>query len=226
MGKIKWWGHANFQITTPGGKEIFIDPWFTENPACPTKVEDVGKVDLVLVTHDHFDHRGDAVTLLRRGGQAAGQPEFLAQLEQEGIPGGQLVAMNIGGSVQLQGVTVKMVHAFHSAAYGSPVGWILTMENGIVIYHAGDTGIFADLALWQVLYGVDVALLPIGGVFTMDPDQGAKAVELLRPRVVIPMHYGSFPLLVQEAGGFIRLVKEKTPEVEVVALNPGEEWNF
>ena len=227
MAKIKWLGHAAFQITTAQGQHIYIDPWLEGNPSCPVAKEDLEPADLVLVTHDHHDHLGDAAALLEEGGAvAAGQPELIGQLEEAGVPTEKLVGMNIGGSLEAAGVVVTMTQAFHSAAQGTPVGYILTLPEGTVIYHAGDTGIFGDMELLGELYDIDVALLPIGSVFTMDPHQAAMAVELLSPQLVIPMHYGTFPALVQDADEFTQLVGERTPEVKVIALEPGAKWEF
>ncbi|MGI6575623.1 MAG: metal-dependent hydrolase [bacterium] len=227
MNKVRWLGHAAFQITTGKGRQIYIDPWLEGNPACPVKKEDLPAADLVLVTHDHFDHMGDAAALLQAGGgKSVGQPELIRQLERSGVAGDKLTGMNVGGSVEIDGITVTMTHAFHSAGNGAPVGFILTLEDGKVIYHSGDTGLFGDLELFGRLYHIDLALLPIGSVFTMDPKQAAVAVKLLAPKAVIPMHYGSFPILVQSAAEFNQLVAKEAPGVEAVALEPGGEWEF
>lgn len=227
MGRIRWLGHAAFQITTNEGKQIYIDPWFEGNPASPVQGQDLEEADLVLVTHDHFDHLGDAVKLLKGArARAMGQPELLGVLEAQGVPGEKLMGMNVGGTVEVAGVAVTMTQAFHSAGKGSPAGFILTLLGGPVIYHAGDTGLFGDMKLLGELYNIDVALLPIGGVYTMDPLQAATAVKLISPRVVIPMHYRTFPALAQDAARFVRLVQEKAPRVEVVVLEPGGQWEF
>jgi|CZCB01.1.fsa_nt_gi L-ascorbate metabolism protein UlaG (beta-lactamase superfamily) len=227
VGRIRWLGHAAFQITTNEGKQIYIDPWLEGNPAYPLKGEELEEADLVLVTHDHFDHLGDAVRLLQGAkARAVGQPELLGVLEVEGVPGEKLLGMNTGGTVEVAGIAVTMTQAFHSSSKGSPVGFILHLPAGPVIYHAGDTGLFGDMKLFAELYNIDVALLPIGGVYTMDPLQAATAVKLLSPRVVIPMHYRTFPALAQDAKRFARLVQEKAPRVEVVVLEPGGQWEF
>jgi L-ascorbate metabolism protein UlaG (beta-lactamase superfamily) len=227
MVKVKWLGHAAFLLTTSTGKEIYLDPWLEGNPSFSLKKEDLPPADLVLVTHDHFDHLGDAAELLLAGkGKSAGQPELVGQLKAAGVPDEQLIGMNIGGSVKVAGITVTMVQAFHSAGKGSPVGFILTLEDGKVIYHSGDTGLFGDMELLGRLYEIDLALLPIGSVFTMDPQQAAVAARLVSPQAVIPMHYGTFPALVQDAAEFVKLTKEEAPEVEVVVLEPGGQWKF
>ncbi|NLJ33896.1 MAG: metal-dependent hydrolase [Firmicutes bacterium] len=227
MAKLRWLGHAAFQITTAEGRQIYIDPWLEGNPSCPVAKGDLEVADLVLVTHDHHDHLGDAAALLAAGDAVAvGQPELIGQLEAAGVPVEKLIGMNIGGSVEVAGVVVTMTQAFHSAARGGPVGYILTLAQGQVIYHAGDTGIFSDMELLGKLYDIDVALLPIGSVYTMDPFQAAAAVELISPQVVFPMHYGTFPALVQDAAEFSQLVAKRTPHVKVIVLKPGEKWEF
>ncbi len=227
MAIIRWLGHAAFQITTAEGRHIYIDPWLKGNPTCPVAMEDLEPADLVLVTHDHSDHLGDAAALLAaKGALAAGQPELIGQLKEAGVAAEKLIGMNIGGSIEAAGVVVTMTQAFHSACRGTAVGFILTLPTGQVIYHAGDTGIFGDMELLGQLYGIDVALLPIGSVYTMDPLQAAAAVDLLAPQVVFPMHYGTFPALVQDAREFTRLVGEKAPQVKVIAPEPGQVWEF
>lgn len=227
MAVIRWLGHAAFQITTAEGRHIYIDPWLKGNPTCPVATEDLEPADLVLVTHDHSDHLGDAAELLgTEGAVAAGQPELIGQLKAAGVPAEKLIGMNIGGSVEVAGLVVTMTQAFHSAGQGTAVGYILTLPTGPVIYHAGDTGIFGDMELLGELYDIDVALLPIGSVYTMDPLQAATAVELLSPQLVFPMHYGTFPALVQDATEFIRLVGEKTPRVKVIVPEPCQVWEF
>ncbi|MFO8059195.1 MAG: metal-dependent hydrolase [Bacillota bacterium] len=220
--KVRWIGHSAFEIITGGGMRILIDPWITGNPACPDELDRFSDVDLLLITHDHFDHKGEDIPFLTSGGAtAAVQPEVLAALKKEGLQEG--VGMNIGGTVSIEGVEVTMVQAFHSSTLGAPCGYILTTEDGKKIYHAGDTGIFSSMSVLGDMYDIDLAMLPIGSVYVMDPVQASFAVQMLRPKKVIPMHYGTFPALVGDPGEFSRLVAEKTPEVEVCVLKPGEE---
>jgi L-ascorbate metabolism protein UlaG (beta-lactamase superfamily) len=132
--------------------------------------------------------------------------------------------MNIGGTVDIEGIGITMTQAFHSSESGAPCGYIVTLEDGTVIYHAGDTGIFESMKTLGDLYSIDMALLPIGSCFTMDPYQAAWAIKLLRPKKVIPLHYKTFPLLVQDADGFVNKAKELAPDVKVVVLNPGDTY--
>ncbi|MBI5117014.1 metal-dependent hydrolase [Candidatus Poribacteria bacterium] len=227
---VKWHGHANFQITSANGKNILIDPWFEGNPSCSTQLADLKNIDYILVTHDHFDHMGNAVDIaLTTKAMIIGLVETAAKLQSDfGVPQEQVVnggyGMNIGGTANLDGIKFTLTQAFHSSASGSPCGFIVKLENGKTIYHSGDTGIFATMATLGDMYKLDLALLPIGSVFTMDPFQAAHALTLLKPKAVIPMHYQTFPILEPDASEFLKLAKEKAPGVKVVALNPGEEY--
>jgi len=222
---VKWLGHAACQITTAQGKVILIDPWITDNPSCPIKKEDLTKVDLILVTHNHFDHMGLDIPYLvnATGATVIVQPELAGQLQADGVNTANIIygmGMNIGGTVEVAGIKVTMTQAFHS---GNPVGFIVRLEDGTTIYHAGDTGIFESMRLLGEIYQIDLALLPIGSVFVMDPLQAAISLTLLKPKKVMPIHYRTFPILVQDAGEFIKLANEKSPGVEVAAIEPGQE---
>jgi len=226
---IKWLSHAGFIITSPEGKTVIIDPWITDNPLCPIKLEDIKAADIVLVTHDHFDHAANAADIVKNTGAILiAAPETAGKFQaQMGVPAENVLfggyGMNIGGSAEVKGITITMTQAFHSSETASPAGYIVKLENGTTIYHAGDTGIFASMGLLGELYKIDVALLPIGSVFTMDPFQAAKALKLLNPKVTIPMHYRTFPILEQDASRFVELAKKEAPRVKVVVLEPGQE---
>lgn len=229
--KVKWLGHAGFQITSNEGKVILIDPWISGNPLACCAIGDLKKADLVLVTHDHFDHSGDAAPItINTGATLVAMPETVGRLQGEcGVPSSQIVfgmGMNIGGTYQQDGISITMTQAFHSSRTGSPAGYIIKLENGFTIYHAGDTGVFSSMEILGRLYPLDLAILPIGSVFTMDPVQAAYAVKLLNPKKVIPMHYATFPILVQEAAPFVGEIKESSPGVEVIVLKPGQEQAF
>lgn len=225
---VKWLGHAACQITTGRGKVVLIDPWITGNPSCPVKKEEIKKADLILITHDHFDHLGsDLPDLVKATGAVViAQPELTAAIQQSGVSQENIIfgmGMNIGGQVEVAGIKVTMTHAFHSGTAGGAVGYIITLEDGKTVYHSGDTGIFADMEIFGRLYHIDLALLPIGSVFVMDPVQAAFSLTLLKPKKVVPIHYKTFPILVQDAGQFVSLAREKAPETRVEVLNPGEE---
>lgn len=228
---IKWLSHAGFQITSNSGKILYIDPWF-ENPLSAFNINDVKEAAMVLVTHDHFDHVGQAADVVKKtGGLLVANVETARRLQSEShIPAEKVCyfgyGMNIGGNLLYEGISVTMTQAFHSTATGAPCGYIIKLEDGTTIYHAGDTGLFDSMKIFGELYKIDVALLPIGSVFTMDPLQAAWAVKMISPKKVIPMHYKTFPILIQDPKEFVDLTRQEAPNVEVVVLNPGQEYAF
>jgi L-ascorbate metabolism protein UlaG (beta-lactamase superfamily) len=226
---IKYLGHAGFQIATKNEKVIIIDPWLTGNPSAACQVEEIVKADMVLVTHDHFDHIADVGRIVKAtGATLVGMPEVVGKLKEDaGIPDSQIVfgmGMNIGGTAHIDGIAITMTQAYHSCEKGSPAGYIIKLEDGFTIYHAGDTGVFYSMKILGELYNIDLALLPIGGVFTMDPTQAAMAAKLLQVKKVIPMHYKTFPILEQDALPFTEIMKKEVPEAEVLVLDPGNEY--
>jgi len=229
---LRWLSHAFFRVETDGGKVIYIDPWITNNPLCPIKLEDIDRGDIVMVTHDHFDHSSNVVEIANKTqATVIGCPEIVGKLKTgQGLAEGQVVfwgiGMNIGGTAKVGEISITMTQAFHSSETGVPAGYIIKLEDGTTIYHAGDTGIFASMKLLGQLYPIDIALLPIGGCFTMDPYQAAQALSLLKPKKAIPMHYKTFPILEQNADNFVKLAKEKAPEVEVIVLSPGDSYQI
>lgn len=232
MGRtsVQWLSHAGFLIESPGGRRLLIDPWLRDNPLAPFGPERIEAADLILVTHDHFDHVGDAVEIANRtGAVVVAQPETVERLQREaGLPAERVInggfGMNVGGRVEVGGIAVIMTHAFHSSLTASPAGYVLRLEDGTTLYHAGDTGLFYDMKLLGALYEVDIALLPIGGCFTMDPVQAVEAVRLIEPKVVIPMHYATFPVLEQTPDRFLERARREVSSVRVVVLKPGERF--
>ncbi len=204
---ITWFGHACIRIDTPGGKVVLVDPWFG-NPRSPLAADAVDRCDVLLVTHGHGDHMGDAVALASRLRPAWPCIHEMSLWLARRLPGGgdAITGMNKGGTVDVAGLRVTMTGADHSAGdwnaagettlyLGEPAGFVIEMENGFRIYHAGDTNVFGDMRLIGELWRPDLAILPIGGHFTMGPGEAAKAVELLGVQHVLPIHYGTFPIL-------------------------------
>jgi L-ascorbate metabolism protein UlaG (beta-lactamase superfamily) len=204
---ITWNGHACVEVATAGGRTILIDPWFG-NPRSPRSADSVTACDLLLVTHGHDDHMGDAVALAARLRPAWPCIHELSLWLARRLPGGgdQVIGMNKGGTVEAAGLRVTMTGADHSAGawnaegettlyLGEPVGFVIELEDGYRIYHAGDTQAFSDMALIRELHRPDLAILPIGGHYTMDPAGAALAVGLLGVHDVMPIHYGTFDAL-------------------------------
>lgn len=222
---LTWHGHAAFQLLT-ADICVLIDPFFHGNPSCAACHTSLEKVDLVLITHDHGDHVGQAVDICRRtGAHLLAIVETAARIKGLGLPGGQLVngiGINIGGTVNFKGLAITMVQALHSSESGLAVGYILRLKDGTCLYHAGDTGIFSTMELYGRLFSIDLAMLPIGGVFTMDPRQAALACSMLRCREVLPMHWGTFPVLEQNTAEFARELAEHAPQARMVDLQPNK----
>jgi len=204
---ITWYGHACVEIRTVGGTTVLIDPWFG-NPRSPKTADEVTDCDLLLVTHGHSDHMGDSIALASRLRPVWPCIHEMSLWLGRRLPGGRdaVMGMNKGGTVEAAGLRVTMTGAEHSAGdwnaaaettlyLGEPAGFVVELEDGYRIYHAGDTAVFGDMALIRELHRPDLALLPIGGHFTMDPVGAALAVELLGVKDVMPIHYGTFPFL-------------------------------
>jgi L-ascorbate metabolism protein UlaG (beta-lactamase superfamily) len=228
-----WYGHACWQVTTPGGKTILFDPWFG-NPLSPRPATDVDRCDLLLVSHGHADHFGDALLVGSRTRPA--WPcihELSLWLGRNYAHKDGLIGMNKGGTVEAAGLKVSMVRAEHSSGdlyagaespiyLGEPVGFVVELEDGFRFYFAGDTDLFGDMRLIGERYRPSLALLPIGGHFTMDPVAAAHAVELLGVDAVAPMHYGTFPALAGTPGQLRgELAKRGLGHVTVHETTPG-----
>jgi L-ascorbate metabolism protein UlaG (beta-lactamase superfamily) len=244
--EVVWLGQAGFKITSPGGKVIVTDPWLRTNPSAPSPYKELdgfGKIDVLLVSHGHFDHIADAPALSQRYNVPLRAPGDLSQaLTTLGVlPPAMLPRMNKGGTVQpAPGIKVTAVRAEHSSVYvwrnlgsgkdethpgGEPVGWIIELENGFRIYHAGDTAAFGDMRLINERYKPDLALVPIGGNFTMDPVDAAWAVkDMIRPKAVIPIHYGTNPLALGTAAQFQEAMGQS--DIRVIVAKPGQPLTF
>jgi L-ascorbate metabolism protein UlaG (beta-lactamase superfamily) len=219
---ITWLGHSNFFIEAPG-INIYIDPFFNDN-ASARPWRELPKADLVLITHDHDDHVGSAVDICLEDGAFLGgivgsmEPIAKGRLAPEHILNGN--GFNMGGTITYKDAEIVMTPALHSSDSGSPVGYIITLPDGLTIYHAGDTCVFGDMALWGEMYPLDVAMLPIGGIFTMGPAQAAMACKLLNASHVIPMHWGTFPVLEQNTARFATALSRLAPACKPLFLNP------
>ena len=221
---VTWLGHASFRLDSPEGKRIYVDPFLKGNPKCPEAEQEPERVDVIALTHGHGDHVGDTVELSKKF-----SPEIVALLELNtwlGAQGAQVPDMgpNKGGTVEAGGVKFTLVNAFHSNATedgtyaGECVGLVLTFANGTSIYFAGDTCVFGDMQLIGRIYAPQVAVLPIGGYFTMDPREAGVALELLGSKYCIPCHYATFPVL----AGTPDELRRHAAGVEILELQPGE----
>ncbi|MDR3358532.1 MAG: metal-dependent hydrolase [Desulfovibrio sp.] len=229
MSEITWYGHSAFKICFSGPTEkaaVLIDPFFP--PGCGMTADQSGLIDMVLVTHDHADHVGEAVAVCKKTGAMLGAiVGTAARLVQAGLPENQVlngIGFNMGGTITRKGLSVTMTQAFHSSESGAPAGYIITMPDGVTIYHAGDTCVFGGMKLWGELYSIDVALLPVGGLFTMDARQAALACKLLQCKATVPMHWGTFPALAQSTEDFKNELALRCPDCRCIDVKPGESF--
>jgi len=201
--ELTWWGHAAFIVRTPGGATLAIDPWLS-NPKAPQGAQWPEQVDAILVSHGHFDHVGQTKELQQKtGAQVYGCYELVSLL---GVPQDKAMGGNIGGSFKVKDATIHFVEAVHSSSYaadekspsqyaGAPMGFVIQIDNGPTLYHGGDTGVFEGMRLIGERFKPTHALLPVGGHFTLDPAGAAQAARLLGNPTLVPMHYGTFPIL-------------------------------
>jgi len=244
--EVTWYGQAAVKIVSSGGKVIIIDPFISKNPKTPKALKDlskIGKIDLLLITHGHGDHLGDVKKLAEMSGAKVGlNADMGRSVAKAGIvPMKQLIRFNKSGPIKPigDGITITMTHAEHSSVIntkdengnvlllpgGEPSGYIIKLEDGYTIYHAGDTGVFGDMAFIGSYYKPDLALLPIGGHFTMDPVHAAYAVNnLLKPKIVMPIHYGTFGVLKGTPAELKAAMGSSS--TKLVVMNPGDTNTF
>ena len=227
---LTWLGHNSFKLVTRGAKTVLIDPWVEGNPATPKDQKTFDKLDVMTISHGHGDHMGDAVTLGKKlKPTVICNYEIHQYLTRKGVP--NTSPMNKGGTQEAAGIKFTMVNATHSSGIeeggqmiygGEPCGYIITLEDGTRIYHAGDTAVMADMALIGEIYQPEIALLPIGDLYTMSPREAAYAARMLKPKYIVPAHYGTFPALT----GTPEMLREELDKLkvttEVVVLRPGE----
>jgi len=231
--EIRWLGHSAFEIITDENVKILIDPFISNNPACPVPVEEL-KPDIILVTHGHADHLGDAMEISNlTQAPIAGTHELSLFLSKQGI---RNISLNLGGSFVFRDIKFTMLEAKHSADIdiveetapgGIACGFLITFSDGTKIYHAGDTGLFGDMkTIIGEIYKPDIVLVPIGDKFTMGPFEAALATRWMNPKVVIPMHYNTFPPIEQDPSIFANFVSQLNPNIDVVILNPDEYFKY
>lgn len=216
--QITWLGHSAVKIE--GSKTVYIDPFLTGNPAACISAEEIADADVIIVTHYHDDHVGDSFAICQKtGATLVGIHEIAVEAQEKGITA---EGMNIGGTVEANGVKIHMVQAWHSAEKGDPAGVVIELD-GKTLYHAGDTGLTYDMKLVGEFFHPDLSFLPIGDRYTMGVPSATKAVEFTQTKKVIPIHYGTFPIVEADPEDFKKRVGDMA---EVIILKPGDSYTL
>lgn len=242
MTHIKWLGHASFELVTDKGKHVYLDPWLDNNPATLTKIEDIKRADIVCVSHGHRDHIGNAIEIVRNTeAMLVCSPEIGHYANSKGIKYGEdSCTLNIGGSAVIEGIKIHMTFASHvSELYGEEwlrekrmlpgsgsVGYVIETEQGVRVYFAGDTGLFGDMRIIGEIYNPHIALLPVGGKYNMGPKLASIAAKWIRPEVIIPMHYNTYPAIKQNMQALEDYIKNSVTGVKLMALKVGERFKY
>lgn len=231
--KFTYLGHATIRCDLVNGEVVLIDPWVMHNPACPQELNEFERIDAMLITHAHFDHIGDAVELAKRykPKKIVANFEICNWLDSKGVE--NTSGMNLGGTQEVLGMEVSMVRADHSCGLsdgdrilygGVAAGYVVRPDSGHAFYHAGDTALFSDMQLLAELYRPEWAFLPVGDFFTMGPREAARACRFLEVRKVIPIHWGTFPVLTGTPELLEKELDDLGVSCEVIALKPGESY--
>jgi L-ascorbate metabolism protein UlaG (beta-lactamase superfamily) len=231
--KFTFLGHATVRCDLPGGEVVLIDPWVQGNPACPDEHKEFDRLDAMLITHAHFDHMGDAIELAKKHKPkiVVANFEICTWLTSKGVE--NCSGMNLGGCQTVLGLHVTMVRADHSSGIsdgdqilygGLASGFIVKLPGGFTFYHSGDTALYSDMQLFCDIHRPELAFLPIGDLYTMDPAQAARACRYLGVRRVIPIHWGTFPALTGTPEKLVKALGDQGVNCEVIALKPGESW--
>lgn len=225
---ITWYGYNAFKLTCET-KNVLIDPWITRNPQSPIKLEETLPVELILVSDGRKEHVGDTIAIAKKtGAKVITTPDIAEELKANGLPIENILfdgsGINIGGQIEAEGIKVLMTQTAHSSVISSPTGFIIQFPGNATVYYAGTTGIFTDMQLLANLYPMHVALLPIGGISSMDTYQAVSSLKLLNPSIAIPMHFGPYANLIPSADDFLKLAMQDVPDTKVVVLKPGQSY--